>query len=62
MIVYPYVQNGTISHGKTAELLRMNKIELVQLYGKMGLAHFDETAEELEEELTMLGEFRSTVV
>ncbi|MBQ2922730.1 MAG: UPF0175 family protein [Tyzzerella sp.] len=62
MIVYPYVKNGTISHGKAAELLGMNKMELIQLYGSIGLPYFDETPEELEEELTMMKELREATV
>lgn len=62
MIVYPYVKNGTISHGKAAELLGMNKMELIQLYGSIGLPYFDETPEELEEELTMMKELKEATV
>lgn len=62
MIVYPYVKNGTISHGKAAELLGMNKLELIQLYGSIGLPYFDETPEELEEELAMMKDFREATV
>lgn len=62
MIVYPYVKNGTISHGKAAELLGMNKLELIQLYGSVGMPYFDETPEELEEELAMMKNFREATV
>ncbi len=62
MIVYPYVKNGTISHGKAAELLGMSKLELIQLYGSLGLPYFDETPEELEEELAMMKELRGVTV
>ena len=54
MIVYPYIQNGTISHGKAAEMLGIYKIDLITLYGSMGLAYFDEGREELETDLKAL--------
>lgn len=59
MLVYPFIKNGTISHGRAAEMLGMRKIDLIQLYGNMGLPYLDESAEELEEELAVLKEFRS---
>lgn len=62
MIVYPYVKNGTISYGKAAELLGLNKLELIRLYGSIGLPYFDETPEELEEELAMMKDFREATV
>ena len=37
MILYPYIQQGTISHGKAAEILGIFKMDLITLYGKMGL-------------------------
>ena len=62
MILYPYVQNGTISNGKAAEMLEISKIELIELYGKMGLPYFDETPDELDEELAALKSFRGLTV
>lgn len=54
MLVYPYIQNGTISHGKAAEILGIFKMDLITLYGSMGLAYFDESREELEADLKTL--------
>ena len=54
MLLFPYVQDGTMSHGRAAELLGMKKLDLIALYGKMGLPYFDETREELEEEISAL--------
>ncbi|MCD8038145.1 MAG: UPF0175 family protein [Lachnospiraceae bacterium] len=58
MLVYPYIKKEIISYGKAAELLGMSKIELIQLYGKLGFAYFDETSEELEEELELMKTYR----
>ncbi len=51
MILYPYIQQGMISHGKAAEILGIFKIDLITLYGKMGLSHIDLSEDEIEEEL-----------
>ena len=46
MLVYPYIKKGIISHGKAAEMLEIHKIDLIQLYGKLGIPYFDETEDE----------------
>ena len=51
MILYPYIQQGMISHGKAAEILGIFKIDLITLYGKMGLSYIDMYEDEIEEEL-----------
>lgn len=51
MILYPYIQQGTISHGRAAEILGIFKMDLITLYGKMGLSYIEMSEEELEEEL-----------
>ena len=52
MILYPYIKDLTISHGRAAEILGVNKIDLLEFYGRMGLPYLDLTPEELDEELT----------
>ncbi|MCM1125951.1 MAG: UPF0175 family protein [Lachnospiraceae bacterium] len=54
MILYPYIQQGTISHGRAAEILGIFKMDLITLYGKMGLSYIEMSEEELEEELEMV--------
>ena len=51
MILYPYIKDLTISHGRAAEILGMNKIDLIEFYDSMGLPYLDQTPEEIEEEL-----------
>ena len=60
MLVFPYIKNGVISHGKAAEMLGLYKIDLITLYGKLGLPYFDESIEELEEDLSVLKKIRGT--
>ena len=62
MLVYPYIKSGVISRGKAAEMLGLHKIDLITLYGKLDLPYFDETGEELEEDLTVLKKLRGATV
>ena len=50
MLLYPYIQDGTISHGKAAEILGVHKLDLIVLYGKMGLPYLQEE-DELQEDI-----------
>ena len=56
MILYPYIQQGVISHGKAAEILGIFKMDLITLYGKMGLPCMSE--EEIQEELETVHELK----
>ena len=51
MILYPYIQQGMISHGKAAEILGIFKIDLIKKKKKMGLSYIDMSEDEIEEEL-----------
>ncbi len=51
MILYPYIKDETISYGRAAEILGMYKIDLIELYGRLGVPYFNQTKEELEEDL-----------
>ncbi len=42
----------TISHGRAAEILGISKWELIQLYGRMGLAYFNMDISEVEKEVS----------
>ena len=51
MLLFPYIQNGTISHGRAAEFLVMSKWSLIQLYGSLGIPYIDMDAAELERDI-----------
>lgn len=62
MVLYPYIRKGAISHGKAAELLGMHKLDLIKLYGDMGLSYIDMTDEEFEEELEVVNSLKGEKV
>lgn len=51
LLLYPSIANNTISHGRAAELLGMRKMELIELYGRLGIPYLDMTDEEFDEEI-----------
>ena len=51
LLLYPYILNQTISHGRAAEILGIRKSELIDLYDKLGCSYFDMTMDELDDEL-----------
>ena len=51
LLLYPYILNQTISHGRAAEILGIRKSELIDLYYKLGYSLFDMTMDDLDEEL-----------
>ncbi len=52
MVLYPYINNLTISHGKAAEILGIRKYELIEIYDKLGLPYLDQDIEEIEQEVS----------
>lgn len=51
MLLYPYVRNLSISHGRAAELLGIRKYELIDLYNRLGMPYLDQDIQEVEEEI-----------
>ena len=51
MILYPLIQNLTISHGKAAELLGVHKFDLIAFYNKMGMPYLNQSPADLDEEI-----------
>lgn len=62
MILYPHIQNQTISYGKAAQLLGINKLDLIALFSGLGVNYLDQTKEELQSDLTALKGFRDKPV
>lgn len=53
LLLYPYIKNLTISHGKAAEILGIQKTELIEMYDELGLAYLDQDINEIEEEILL---------
>ena len=65
LLLYPYVLQKKISNGRAAEILGISKLDLIDLYGKMGFCYFDQTMDELDENLDRLlaqGYFFVTII
>ena len=51
LLLYPYILRQTISHGRAAEILRIRKNELIDLYDRLGFSYLDMTIDDLDAEL-----------
>ena len=56
MLLYPYIKNLSISHGRAAEILGVRKTELIEFYDSMGIPYLNQSEEELEADLANLRE------
>lgn len=54
MLLYPLINNLTISHGRAAELLGIHKRDLLELYSSMGIPYLTQTEDELQSDLNTL--------
>ena len=53
LLLYPYILNQTISHGRAAEILGIKKSELIDIYDNLGYSYLDQTMESLETDLAL---------
>ena len=58
LLLYPYILNQTISHGRAAEILGIRKFELIDLYDKLGYSYLDMTMDDLDTELNTYKELK----
>ena len=59
LLLYPYILNQTISHGRAAEILGIRKSELIDLYDKLGYSYFDIIQDDLDGELNTFRELKN---
>jgi len=57
-LLYPYILNQTISHGRAAEIIGIRKSELIDLYDKLGYSYFDIIQDDLDDELNSFRELK----
>jgi len=58
LLLYPYILNQTISHGRAAEILGIRKSELIDLYDKLGYSYFDMIMDDLDNEMNTFRELK----
>ena len=51
MMLYPYIKNMTISHGRAAEILGIRKADLIDLYAELGISYLNMDISEVEEDI-----------
>ena len=59
LLLYPYILNQTISHGRAAEIIGIRKSELIDLYDKLGYSYFDIIQDDLDDELNNFRELKN---
>lgn len=58
LLLYPYILNQTISHGRAAEILGITKLELIDIYDNLGYSYLDKTMEFLDTELELFRQLK----
>ena len=56
MMIYPLIQNDTISHGRAADILGVHKTDLIEFYGSMGIPYLDQTEEDFLGDLSTIND------
>lgn len=51
LLLYPYIHDRTISHGRAAEILGISKYDLLEIYDYMGLSYLSMDISEIEDEI-----------
>ena len=51
MILYPLIQDMTISHGRATEILGVHKFDLIDFYDSIGLPYLHQSDDDLEAEM-----------
>lgn len=59
LLLHPYIQDDTISYGKAAEILGMNKLDLISLYGKLGIDFVGMSDDEFDDEVKRVKELEA---
>ena len=60
MIMFPYIKNGEISHGRAAEILGMKKWDLIELYNHLGFPYLSNVSD-FEDDLKMVSELKEMI-
>ncbi len=47
MLLYPFIKNMTISHGRAAEILGVRKWDLIEYYNSIGIPYLKQSKNEI---------------
>ncbi|MBQ3397294.1 MAG: hypothetical protein IJG51_00225 [Synergistaceae bacterium] len=47
MLLYPFIKNMTISHGRAAEILGVRKWDLIEYYDSIGIPYLNQSKNEI---------------
>lgn len=53
MMLYPFIQDLSISHGRAAEILGVHKADLIEFYNSMGIPYLNQSKADLLDELAV---------
>lgn len=62
ILLYPFILDKTISHGRAAEILGISKLDLIDLYANLGFPYFDLTMNELDKDLETFHSLKGVVI
>ncbi len=62
LLLYPYIHNNVISHGRAAEILGIKKLDLIDLYDNMGFPYFDMDISEVLNDINTYRSLKKTRV
>lgn len=51
LLLYPFIKNNTISHGRAAEIIGISKNDLIDIYCNMGIPYLTMDIAEIEDEV-----------
>ena len=47
MLIYPFIKNMTISHGRAAEILGVHKRDLIEYYNSIGIPYLNQSKNDI---------------
>ena len=60
MIMYPYIRNGILSHGRVAQILGVKKWDLIKLYDELGFPYLN-SVYDYEDDLKVVDELKEII-
>ena len=57
ILLYPFIRNLTLSHGRAAEILGVHKFDLIDYYASIGLPYPSQSVQDLEDEIADIHRF-----